>query len=153
MFCPGQKNFVWDKKNFVQDKNILSGTKYFGHQLKVHFYLWEFNLDHVENFLSRTKFFCPGQKFSCPGQKIFVPDKKCFVHAEGRGIRVQILQIWLHSPYLFIKTYFCCKFNVLILKLALNEPNLPLCTGLIRVNDRFQTLKSFISQIKPINTI
>ena len=79
MFCPGQKNFVWDKKNFVRDKNILSGTKYFGHQLKVHFYSWEFNLGHVQNFLSGTKIFCPGQNFFCPRQIFFVPDKIFFV--------------------------------------------------------------------------
>ena len=38
IFCPGQNFFVRDKIFFVQDKKILSGTKYFGHQLKVHFY-------------------------------------------------------------------------------------------------------------------
>ena len=73
MFCPGQKNFVWDKINCVRD---------FGHQLKVHFYSWEFNLGHVQNFLSGTKIFCPRQfflsqtNFFCPIQNIFCPCRR-----------------------------------------------------------------------------
>ena len=48
------------------------------------------------------------------------------------------MQIWLDRPYLCIKTYFRCEFEVSILKIivldhepALNEPNLPLWGGAI----------------------